>query len=249
MMGDTILRLVSSLRDTAVCTYRHVAIAPKRIVWNRLPFARYQSQKQKNGTATLEARQMVLTAEGLEGIRQALYLGSGVGVYQGEFVIILKWALANSPQWVIGKLQTSEFHLLPIQDTVHRLLKLAVIFARHLSSEPSMNDLQNLDEIVRWKYCPHAIEHEPSEPSYPEGVLNPICPLLYQLLEQLRQSSQRCPTDCPYMTMVNQEYGGVNQSGKEPPGCRRTRESTTDLRQVCERLQRWGKSFQGVCPF
>src|SRR5512136_1364574 len=127
MMGDTILRLVSSLRDTVVCTYQRVAIAPKRIVWNRLPFVRYQSQKQKNGTATPEARQMVLTAEGLEGIRQALYLGTGVGVYQGEFVIILKWALGNPSQWVIGKLQTSEFHLLPIQDTVHRLFNLALL--------------------------------------------------------------------------------------------------------------------------
>lgn len=208
--------LVSSLRDIVVCTYRHVAIALRKTARNRLQSAHCQSQKQKNGTATEEAQQMLLTAEGLGGIRQTLCLGTGVGVYRGEFVILLEWALSDPPQWVIDKLQTSYFHLFPIQDTVHRLLKPAVIFARHLSSEPSMNDLRNRDEIVRWKYCPHAIGHEPSEPSYPMGALNPICPLLSRLLEQLRQSTQECPIECPYMTMVNQEYHSVNQSGKEP---------------------------------
>lgn len=161
-----------------------------------------------------EADSLIPLYLGVEGVRRFYYSGVGVGVYQGRFVVILRWA-PSRPQWIIDKLRTPDFHLLE-KELVYKLLKLVVICARHLLSDVPMMDLKKQNEIARWKYCPRRPKPEQTEVSSSKGDVNATCPLLYQLLEQLKQSSQECPIDCPFMKIVNQEYGSVNQSGKEP---------------------------------
>jgi hypothetical protein len=229
MLLKMALRLVSSLQDIAVCRYQRFAIALRRAVRNRLQSVRYQSQKQKSGIATGKSHLMSLTARGIEGIRQTWYGGTHVGVCQGEFVTIQEWVLSNPHQWVVDRLRPSDFDLFLKPEMVCELLELAVLLGGHVPHEPSMSDSRNRVGIPQRNYCPHATGHEPSEPSSPVDVSNPICPLLSQLLEQLRQSSQERPTECPYMRMVKQEHWGVNQSGKEPLRSG----NLTDYRRMC----------------
>ena len=205
--------LASILGSTLAHKPRQSAVALRKIVHHMSQFVCHLHQEQRNETEDAELLPPLYLED--EGIWQRFYLGTGVGVYQGEFVTIQQWALSNPAHWVIGTLHFSDFHLLKI-GLVYRLLRLAVILGNHLRFDSLMSDLKSRDEMRRWSDCPHTIEPQWHEASYSVDDVNATCPLLYRLLEQLRRSNQECPTTCPFIAMINQEYWSVNQSGKEP---------------------------------
>lgn len=175
-------------------------------VYHRLPV-------RKNGRDKGEAL-LTLTAKGLEGIRQTLYLGNGVGVYQGEAVTIQEWALSNPPQWVIGKLNTSDLHLFE-RDIVCELLETALLIAHHIQSEPSMNGLQNQDEISLSHNCPHTKLHLMNGTSSLRDKDNFVCSI-QQWISQLSKLPNHGGQLCPFAGIIYPPLGTVNHNGKEP---------------------------------
>lgn len=162
--------------------------------------------------------QTLLMTQGIEGIKQTFYSGSGVGVYRGEVVTLQEWVLSNPAQWVVGKLQPSDAHLFE-KDIVCKLLQAALILAHYLQSEPVKNHLQNLDEISLLHNCPYTKQQKTGEPSLPKGYENVGCPLQNSVLKKLTpllyQYSVESPR-CPFERIINLLSKGLNQSGKEP---------------------------------
>jgi len=70
-----------------------------------------EASKQRNQIGK-EKPQVIEIAQGAKGIRQTFYRGeSGVGLYQGEPVILLKWVRDTPEEWVICRLKPSLVHL------------------------------------------------------------------------------------------------------------------------------------------
>jgi hypothetical protein len=216
MRGDTISRLVSTLQNITVHIHQQFVIALRTSLQYTLQFVHRYRQEQKNERE--EGDILIPLHLGIEGIQQSYYSGVGVGVYQGEFVIILRYAASEPACWIVDKLRTPDFHLLKMEDA-YKLLKLAVILARHLLCDAPMNDLKNQAEIPQWNYCPHAIKLEQNEPSYLAGDVNAICPLVNllekELLPLLRQYPLESP-QCPFERIIDLLNQGLNHSGTEP---------------------------------
>jgi len=95
---------------------RQLVIIPIESIWNRLRLVYHQwffdeASKQRNQIGK-EKPQVIEIAQGAKGIRQTFYRGeSGVGLYQGEPVILLKWVRDTPEEWVICRLKPSLVHL------------------------------------------------------------------------------------------------------------------------------------------
>jgi hypothetical protein len=190
---------VKFLVNPLLLVYRHVCYG--------------EVSKQRKQIHKGMSRGCYLMAQGTEGIRQTFYGGqTGVGVYQGEPVIILKWVLDSPHQWVICKLRPSLVHLLR-RDIVCELLQVAWILLRYLQSASVKNRLQNSGEIPLWHNCPHTRQHQNIDIALSEECENPECPL-QNLLG--KQSLPLESPKCPYEEIIDLLNQGLNQSGKEP---------------------------------
>jgi len=201
MIGDTSAFVVDKTR-------RFVSVAVKsisnrlRLVYRHWVFG--EASKQRNPIGK-EEPQAIEIAQGAEGIRQIFYGGeSGVGVYQGEVVILLKWVRDTPQQWVICTLSPSLVH--PVQkDTVCELLQAAVILAHYLQCASGKSHSQNSAQTPLLHSCPHTRQHETDGLSLPKVHGNPVCPLptlLAQLVPQLCRYSPESPK-CPFEKIIN----------------------------------------------
>ncbi len=206
-----------SVWQTLLCSARWFANVLLKSSLNLLQFFYHQTQKQRNEIDKGEY-QTTVTARGAEGIRQTFYAGTGVGVYQGELVVLQQWVFSNPPQWVIGKLRPSDVHLFE-KGIVCELLQAVVILAHYLQSESVKNHLQNPIEISLLRNCPRAKQHGKNKVSSLGEHENVECPLQklaarkqMPLIYQDSVESQRCPLDL----IVNLLNLGDNPNAREP---------------------------------
>jgi hypothetical protein len=191
----------------------------RRFSLNQLRVACHrQLSKRRNQRGKEEYTKSILVARGIEGIRQTFYSGVGVGVYQGEMVIIQKWVFLKPHQWVIGKFQALDSHLFQ-RDTVCKLLQTALILAHYLQSDVGMNHSQNPVEMRLLNDCPHAKRQKSDEDTFSKECESAECPLQRLIAKKqmplLRQYSPEAPR-CPFEGIINLLSEGLNQSGKEP---------------------------------
>jgi hypothetical protein len=193
-------------------------ISPIKSSLNQLRLA-YRRQLSKRTKRMGKGEfQPILTARGLEGIRQTFYNGAGVGVYQGEVATLQKWVFSLPHQWVIGKLRPLDSHLYQ-RDIVCKLLQTALILAHYLQFDAETNHSQNPNEIQLLSHCPHARQQKNGEASVSEGYENVECPIQKLIakrqMPRIYQDSLESPR-CPFEIIIDLCNQGLNQSGKKP---------------------------------
>jgi hypothetical protein len=206
------------LSGMALYNVQRFVISPIESLLNRLRAVYHHQLSRRRKQIDEGEYQPILTAQGLEGVRQTFYGGVGVGVFQGEAVTIQKWVFLQSHQWVIGKLQPQDSHLYQ-EDTVCKLLQTALILAHYLQCEPEKNRSQSPDEIQLLTKCPHAKQQKSGEGSFSMGCESVECPLQKLLAKELMQLLyQHSPEylQCPFERIIDLLNQGVNESGKEP---------------------------------
>jgi hypothetical protein len=122
----------------------------------------------------------------------------GVGVYQGEFVIIRQSTLHSlNPRWTVSRLSFQDFQNVSSQNLTHLVLLACLIQCRE-QFYIRMKDLKNTRESKSLLNCPllsQYLSHLPKSLIYVDDAITQIsqCKAIKQSLENLKQSLQ-----CPY---------------------------------------------------
>ena len=85
------------MKFSAIALYgvQRFVVLPIKLSLNRLRLVYYYQLSKRRKRIDKGECQLILTARGIEGIRQTFYNRAGVGVYQGEVVTLQKWVFSH----------------------------------------------------------------------------------------------------------------------------------------------------------
>lgn len=167
-------------------------------------------KRQNQASSQVCAHPVPLSIQEAQEKKLSIYSQIGVGVYQGEFVAILKWAFGNdiqSHRWLVYNMRSENLQNIQPQlvSQVHLLGCLLCLYCkRKLLSKMDLQSLiGQLQEIIDHEHMEQCNLESVNEHEISKTLAEKI--LLSETLQELmQQSNQRC-LNCPFESIIEGE--------------------------------------------